>query len=772
MHKLSTALLNYIMKIVLSFIALFLFFSVFGQQGDGGKPNGFSFLLKSSKDIPVYSFDQPNIDALRAEDKINDSLKLGPWRFGYNYSTSINLENAALWYTKSNGDKIGLLKITSEQAQTINLTFSNTEIPEGNELYVYNPDKSFVLGKFTQNHIYKGELGTELIPGSELIVEYYIPSKNSKAIGRVEISKVTHGYRTAKEYQTKAFGTSQSCNMNVNCPDGAPYASQRNSAVMLVVGSSGFCSGALINNTVFDGKPYVLTANHCSFNNSDITTWVFRFNWQAADCNNPSSPPSFQSLSGAIERARRVPSDFLLVEITGGLTNGTVPASYSPYFAGWDKGNTPPQSSFSIHHPTGDIKKISFDDNPAVATQAMGSSEANSTWMVKWDRNTTTEWGSSGSPLFNQDGQIIGQLWGGNASCSPTSLKQDFYGRLHNSWEPSGSADSQQLKHWLDPLNTGVNSIFGYDPYNIPMDYNISIVNISGQKGQLCNESYQPKIKIVNNGNKTITAFNIKYSYNNGVTQIINWTGSLSLYSYTTIELPTILQIEGLNTINVSAIDPNGHQDGDMSDNQIDLSYHATPNGTAFDFDFYLGCYADEVSWKLNDGAGATLYSGDGYIASNASNLVQEEFCLSGGCYQLILMDSFGDGVEGAIHNECDYTGSMTLTNHENGEIIASLSEADANFGTQKIYDFCINGKAINKELKIFPNPSDGTFKIIMDMEGKKTVSLIALSGQIIASYSVEDYQLIISQNHLSAGMYIVNISNEEKSVTRKIIIR
>src|SRR5690554_4891892 len=228
MHKLSTALLNYIMKIVLSFIALFLFFSVFGQQGDGGKPNGFSFLLKSSKDIPVYSFDQPNIDALRAEDKINDSLKLGPWRFGYNYSTSISLENAALWYTKSNGDKIGLLKITSEQAQTINLTFSNTEIPEGNELYVYNPDKSFVLGKFTQNHIYKGELGTELIPGSELIVEYYIPSKNSNAIGRVEISKVTHGYRTAKEYQTKAFGTSQSCNMNVNCPDGAPYASQRN----------------------------------------------------------------------------------------------------------------------------------------------------------------------------------------------------------------------------------------------------------------------------------------------------------------------------------------------------------------------------------------------------------------------------------------------------------------------------------------------------------------------------------------------------------------
>src|SRR5690606_5514370 len=112
------------------------------------------------------------------------------------------------------------------------------------------------------------------------------------------------------------------------------------------------------------------------------------------------------------------PSDMCLVEITGGLVGGTVPASFNPYFSGWDNTGTIPTSTVCIHHPNGDIKKISFDDNPALISQGMGSSESNATWTVQWDRNTTTEPGSSGSPLFDQNHRIIGQLWGGGASCS------------------------------------------------------------------------------------------------------------------------------------------------------------------------------------------------------------------------------------------------------------------------------------------------------------------------------------------------------------------
>ncbi len=763
------------MKNILFPILLLLGFVTFGQQGDGGEPNGYNYFLKMGKDIPTYRYDQPDISALRAEDRIVDSLKTGPWRFGYNYSTSINLENSAEWYTKSNGDKVGILKITSDQAKTINLTFANTQIPEGNELFIYNEDKSFVLGKFTQNHIYKGELGTELVPGSTVIVEYFVPAENTKSVGNVEISKVTHGYRTAQEFQTKAFGSSGSCNMNVNCPDGAPYVSQRNSALMLVSGSNGFCSGALINNTNFDGKPYVLTANHCY--GSGVTNWVFRFNWQSDNCDNPSSSPSFTSLSGSTLRARRANSDFLLIEITGGLTNGKIPQIHTPFFAGWNRGNAAPTSSVSIHHPSGDIKKISFDDDPAVAVQAMGSPEANSSWMVEWDRNTTTEGGSSGSPLFNQDGQIIGQLWGGDAGCSGTSSSgKDYYGRVYNSWQPTGSSNSGQLKYWLDPMNTGDVSITGYDPYL--SDYNIAVTKITGHEDKSCEKSFTPSVQIQNKGSVTITSFVIKYSYNNGSTQNINWTGNLPLYAYATITLPTFNQIDGLNSIEVSSSNPNGQTDQDPSDNQLNTSFKSAPNGTVLDFKFYLGCYADEVSWEFNEvgGAATTLYSGGGYTSSNSSNLVEKEFCVVNGCYRLILKDSYGDGVEGAIYNNCNFTGSMTLTQRVSNIVWAELTEQNANFGFQKFYNFCINNVSLETEelensISIYPNPSKGEFTIVMDFEGDKNVVLRNITGKTVASYQSSDNELQVSGNNLSAGMYMVTISNVERSVTRKIIV-
>jgi lysyl endopeptidase len=428
----------------------------FAQQGDGGLPRG-AELKTSLTSIDARSFAQPNVDALRAEDAIVDPQGIAPWRFGYNNETDLSMTNSGTWSTLPDGGLIWQLRLECQEALTVNLTLDNVTIPEGNELYVFNEDKSFILGKFTKNHLYKGELGTELIPGSVAIVEYYVPSENADLHRSLHINRVTHGYRTSGEFIEKAFGSSGNCNMNANCPDGDIWEYQKRSAVMLVSGSSGFCSGALINNTQNDGKPYVLTANHCY---SNPASWIFRFNWEADGCSNPGSSPSFQSLSGAVLRAKRTPSDFCLVEITGGLVGGMVPASYNAYLSGWNNQDVAPDSTVCIHHPSGDIKKISFDDAPAISVQAMGSSEANSSWEVHWDRNTTTEGGSSGSPLFDQDHRIIGQLWGGGASCFNLSAP-DYYGKLSSSWEPSGSANSAQLKHWLDPTNSGIGAIDG-----------------------------------------------------------------------------------------------------------------------------------------------------------------------------------------------------------------------------------------------------------------------------------------------------------------------
>ena len=431
--------------------------TTFSQQGDGGFPRG-AELKTPLTSIDAKLFSTPDIDALRAEDEITDTQGTAPWRFGFNNETDLDMTNSGTWTTHPDGGLVWQLRLECQQALTVNLTLDNVTIPKGNELYVYNEDKSFILGNFTKNHLYKGELGTELVPGNVAIVEYYVAVENSDLHRSLHINRVTHGYRTAGEFIEKAFGSSGDCNMNANCPDGDAWEYQKRSAVMLVSGSSGFCSGSLVNNTQNDGIPYVLTANHCY---SNPTSWIFRFNWEANGCSNPNSSPSFESLSGATLRAKRTPSDFCLVEITGGLVGGTVPASYNAFLSGWNSQDIAPSSTVCIHHPSGDIKKIAFDDQAAVSVQAMGSSENNSSWEVHWDRNTTTEGGSSGSPLFDQDKRIIGQLWGGGASCWNLDAP-DYYGKLSSSWEPSGSSNDAQLKFWLDPNNSGIGAIDGF----------------------------------------------------------------------------------------------------------------------------------------------------------------------------------------------------------------------------------------------------------------------------------------------------------------------
>jgi len=454
----------YLLSIVL------LSFASLAQQGDGGEPF-YDNSKSSSVVMDARSFSQPDVTALKAEDAVSDVQKDSPWRFGYNNYTNFNFNNSGTWTDLANGGKIWQLSLTCEDALTVNLTFEDLILPEGNEMYVFNPEKTFILGKFTSKHVYEGQLGTELVPGETVIVEYYVAPQNISSARDLTISTVTHGYRTAAEFQEKAFGSSGSCNMNSICADGDPIRDEISSTIMLVSGSNGFCTGAVINNTENNGIPYVLTANHCY---SNPASWIFRFKWASSTCNNPGSSPSFMSLSGAVLRARRTPSDFCLVEITGGLETPsgssipTIPSFYNAFFSGWDNSGTAPSSAHCVHHPSGDIKKISFDDDPLVSGNGMGSTEPNSQWKLVWDRNTTTEPGSSGSPLFDQNGRIVGQLWGGGASCFQLS-SPDYYGKLSVSWE-TDAAISKQLKHWLDPNDSGVDTIDGIYIYGASLD--------------------------------------------------------------------------------------------------------------------------------------------------------------------------------------------------------------------------------------------------------------------------------------------------------------
>lgn len=777
------------MKKQLLLIATVLFSGgLFAQQGDGGLPKG----EKTSgmfKNVFTWRFDQPDVEALRAEDAEIDDSGTAPWRFGFNNYTNLGLNNSGTWYELPNGDKIWLLKIVCDNALTVNLSFNQTLIPEGNELYVYNPDKSFILGKFSEYHLYNGELGTELVPGSEVIVEYFVPSTNSDNIGNVSVNTVTHGYRTAIEYQEKAFGGSGNCNMNVNCPDGSTWVNQRNSAVMLVSGGNGFCSGALINNTLNDGKPYVLTANHCY---SNPTNWVFRFNWQASGCTNPVSSPTFQSLSGAVLRARRSPSDFALVEITGGLVGGTVPASYNPYFPGWNNTNIAPSTTVSIHHPSGDIKKIAFDDNPATAATAMGS-EANGTWRVVWDRNTTTEGGSSGSPLFDQNKRIIGQLWGGGASCSNLS-SPDYYGRLGNSWNPASSTSANHLVTWLDPNASGATFIDGYDPNNaVSAEYDAGLAGLNLTEVTVCEPQYVPSMTLQNGGTQTMNSATITYTLNGGAPQVYNWSGSLAQFVSTTVTLPQVTLTMGANNFSATVSAPNSQVDENSGNNvatsSLTLNAVAETQNT-ITIDLLTDSYASETYLEIRNSGGTLIWSeGNELVANNfdveAGNAPADPtnpFANTTAyswpvnlpamdCYIFTIKDFYGDGLNSAQWGGTN--GSLSIKNNTNATIF-TLNPVD--FGGSRSVFIRNVGSGSNSlnaldanSIVMYPNPAKDQVTILASGLEIDKIELVNLAGQTIKTVNSSN---TVNTSDLSAGVYLVKIYAADSVVIKQLVIR
>jgi len=232
---------------------------------------------------------------------------------------------------------------------------------------------------------------------------------------------------------------------------------------------SGWCSCSLVNNTNNDNAPYVLTADHClqnsygqylfdAISNPNASRWVFYWGYEHPGCSD-GNEPAHRSTVGATVVANNGSSDFALLRLTQDPRNLT---GFTPYYLGWDRSGNSGTGGVGIHHPSGDVKKISTYRNVPIST-AYGSNSPNNSathWRITWSatepHHGVTEGGSSGSPLLNNDHRVIGQLHGGLSSCSSLN-SPDWYGKFSVSWTGNGATDSRRrLRDWLDPQ--GINS--------------------------------------------------------------------------------------------------------------------------------------------------------------------------------------------------------------------------------------------------------------------------------------------------------------------------
>ena len=337
----------------------------------------------------------PPVDVRRylSEDALNVNKDV-PFRYGAKHSVAIDAATDGIWDQLPDGSWLWRVEIESTDAYSLNLIFDRYVVPPGARMFLHAPTTGDQLGAFTDFNMQADEtFATMLTPGDTVIVEYHEPA-NAAFAGDIRIGTVTHGYKDVLSWDpSKAFGSSGSCNNNVNCAISAGWEDPIRSVVMLMSGGNGFCTGAIVNNTAQDETPYLLTANHCG---CSPTNWVVAFNWESATCSNPGSSPPYDSMSGATFRASRSQSDFCLVEM-----NNSIPLNYNPFYAGWDHSGNVPSSTVGIHHPSGDIKKFSIDNDPAVLGGYFGPGTTH--WeVVDWD-DGTTEPGSSGSPVVRPE---------------------------------------------------------------------------------------------------------------------------------------------------------------------------------------------------------------------------------------------------------------------------------------------------------------------------------------------------------------------------------
>lgn len=152
-------------------ISLLTSFPVHAQISKGGTPPSENLLVSDS--IQIIQMPVINIDSI-VKNETNEDFS---FRFGIDIDVNMGLNNSGTWDTLKNGDKIWRLKIFSKGAFSVNLIYDDFWLPEGAQFFVYNEDKSMILGAFTSdvsNNSYN-KFSTDLVKGEAIILEYFEP---------------------------------------------------------------------------------------------------------------------------------------------------------------------------------------------------------------------------------------------------------------------------------------------------------------------------------------------------------------------------------------------------------------------------------------------------------------------------------------------------------------------------------------------------------------------------------------------------------------------
>lgn len=725
------------MKRLLLYILLLSSFAVQAQIQHGGFPMGISDTpLKSTRSLQNSVIEMPPFD-INSISKSQEGDLHKALQFAYPYKVDIRPENSGLWYTNDDGSRVWQVTIRSNEAFSINVIFEQFKLPKGGKVFIYNTEMTHVIGAFTEaNNKRSGVLPTLPVLGSEITVEYQEP-KNAEFSAVLKISQVNHDYTNIfTRLKTGYFGDSEYCEKDVTCYVDELYKKTRRSTVKLIINGSELMTGTLINTTKEDGTPYVISAAHgFETDNYSADKTLFVFNYQVPLCFTDLEGTREQSVAGGtmLSYSPKVSNealDFALVEMSV-----APPTAYRAYYAGWSRSVTSPAYSFCIHHPQGDVKKISFDDHALLKKTLTTDGITyypSGHWNVQQWEVGVTEGGSSGSGLFNPQGLFIGGLSAGAASCA--SPRNDYFYRFDLAWD-SFSEDNRQLAHWLDADDSNVQELGAYEDSEVLKTSRLTHVNDSSDITVVSDQSTG---NIAGNNNIGISRFVEKFT-NTGEKSI------LGVYFIAAEGKPGSV----VNTTVWTGTDKpelEVHSEALLIKRWTYTSY-TPPAGT-------IGGFYPKDSLNMQENfilfSSPIDVTGNYFIGFEVDNSQQSK------PFGLVLSHAFS--ADNAFYYDTEWHSYMDLANYNKATTlwIDPVVETKSASGTNKTIS--------TSPLRIYPNPIKSGESLTITSPTSDQISIFDVLGksyQVLINSSSEK-QTNLDVDHLSHGVYILRMGQEQ----------
>lgn len=439
---------NRLNKFIVLVLLILINKTVAAQPSEPGFPAALQYHLVSSN-LPIVNL--PFID--NEELKTVDTCKTCAKTFGVDAFAPFDFwQKSELQVITNSFETVEIyrVKVKSPTANALHIIFEHFELGPNSLIYFYSPnDTTRILGAYSMhNNKADSSFASNTIFDNEIIIEVNRrPKSSTEPKGTLKIKKFIHVFKNRDE-----FLDALNCNNNVICsPWYNDLCNEIRSVVKFYWHKEGLinwsmCSGAVINGGNGNFDPIILTAGHCVEGGTDHANWEFYFNFQSITCNPSTNGNDLMMIQGGnvlIKDGGLGPScpDIALIRL-----RDNIPLQYNVFHSGWTRSNLSfPVDGTGIHHPAGDVKKISFGTitNPL----------SEQCYKVNWN-NGLTEGGSSGSPLFASK-QVVAVLSHGDLPiCNNTN--KDYYSSIRKSWNV--------LQPQLSPNNEEVISILGNDP--------------------------------------------------------------------------------------------------------------------------------------------------------------------------------------------------------------------------------------------------------------------------------------------------------------------